>query len=114
MSKLIAVRIPDEMMGKIEARGSTSSVVLAALTEYFSGPQVGKALAMDQEERNLAPLPAHGQHPERIPASEPGARIATWTERASSPATKCTQTGHTGFYRSDGYWCATCRKMYVR
>jgi plasmid stability protein len=57
-----------------------------------------------------------GQHPERIPASEPGARIATWTEQVSSPASpnKCTQPGHAGFYRSDGYWCATCRKMFVR
>jgi hypothetical protein len=37
-------------------------------------------------------------------------------EQVSSPASpnKCIQPGHAGFYRSDGYWCATCRKMYVR
>ena len=29
-----------------------------------------------------------------------------------APATKCTQSGHTGFQRADGYWCSTCRKMY--
>jgi hypothetical protein len=25
---------------------------------------------------------------------------------------RCTQPGHTGFQRADGYWCTTCRRMY--
>ena len=38
MSTLVAVRIPDELLYKIDAKGKRSRVILEALESYFAMP----------------------------------------------------------------------------
>ena len=40
MSTLVAVRVPDELLAKVDAKGKRSQVIIAALEAYLGGPGV--------------------------------------------------------------------------
>ena len=69
-------------------------------------------------------LPQRCANPERrcrnwnhSAADDPAASVVV--EQPASSGTprlilqgRCTQAGHVGFQRADGWWCITCRRMY--
>ena len=94
----ISIRLPKWLVEELREQAKAEDRSLAWMIGYRCAQLSGDGARQTQQSAAV-------DHPQRI---EPTLQVSN-----PAPPTKCTQTGHAGFYRSDGYWCATCRKMFV-
>lgn len=99
MSTFVGVRIPNELIAKVDARGKRTRVIIDAIKLYleFQEPpevpaEVGRTVKAIQEEVEAA--------------------TGAYEMRVERAGVRCPDPKHQGFRRSDGWWCMTCRKMY--
>ena len=83
----VTVRLPADLMADVTAQAKAQDRSVAwVIASRLRGP--------------VAQLAEQGTHNAKVFGSIPDRR------------TKCPDKDHHGFQRSDGYWCADCRRMY--
>jgi hypothetical protein len=96
----VSMRMPVELVAAVDERaaseGRSRSAVLRRLAE--------EEFDWERSRRGKTSLQVAVK---QQPAPEP-AKVGPEVERESL----CKKEGHSGFWRSDGYWCISCRHLY--
>ena len=123
-TQLLSFRIPIDVLTKIDAEarrdGRSRSAVLTRILQHTTFSDAGLIFTgmVDSGGRSSAVEHSPGTHRNKagetlhVAGSNPAPSNNSHIECDSAGTTKCTQAGHSGFQRADGYWCSTCRRMY--
>jgi hypothetical protein len=102
MSTLVAVRVPDDLLAKVDARGKRTRVVIDALTAYLSGEQIAPAPAKPARAKPLlevdVSLPNIEEEGIRLPDQRP----------PLTPRPTAAPSIHTGNYQRPSHDPANC------
>ena len=107
MSKVITLRVSDEVLAKLDGATENRSRFVSELIEKWSGGESGAVAKV--ERATVAMAEAKAINTIERKRKEDSARP---TPVIVAHGGHCIQPGHQGFQRTDGWWCTTCRKLY--
>jgi hypothetical protein len=114
----VSMRLREELVAALNERAEAEGRNRSGMIRWAIEVYLGKSGEQEKPRRGTTNLQVAVK---RQPAQEP--QRAILPESSPKPVTEfdrmrerdepvCKKEGHTGFWRSDGYWCVSCRHLY--